>query len=95
LYGVASAVLALSIGGDAFAKIAIQQVIEERTMPGSIPEASFIYKSFEKYPGQIQYKVVDPNITTLYIVPDALKALHKFIVVLTSDPRYVLYPYHL
>jgi signal transduction histidine kinase len=90
LYGTASVVLALSIGGDAFAKIAIQQVIVEKTMPGSVPEASFIYKSFEKYPGQIQYKVVDPNITTLYIVPDALKAIHKFIVALTSDPRYVL-----
>lgn len=90
LYGVAAAILALSIGGDALAKIGIQQVIEEKTLPGATPEASFLYESFEKYPGQIQYKVVDPNITTLYIVPDALKALHKFIVVLTSDPRYVL-----
>jgi signal transduction histidine kinase len=89
LYGVASAILALSIGGDAFAKIAIQQVIEEKTMPEMTPEASFIYESFEKYPGQIQYKVVDPNLTTLYIVPDEFKAIHKFVTVLTSDPRYV------
>ena len=89
-YGMASAVLALSIGGDAVAKIVIQQVIEEKTIPGAITEASFIYEKFEKYPGQIQYKVVDPKTTTLYMVPDSLQSLHKLIVVLTSDPRYVL-----
>jgi hypothetical protein len=58
LYGLAAASLAMSITIDAADKILLQQVVEERSPRGAIPESSWIYKSFDKYQGQVQYKVV-------------------------------------
>src|ERR687886_1337951 len=51
LYGLAAAALAISIAGDAFDKILLIQVVQEKSPQGSVPQASFIYKTFEKYHG--------------------------------------------
>jgi hypothetical protein len=90
LYGLAAASLAMSITIDAADKILLQQVVEEKSPRGAIPESSWIYKSFDKYQGQVQYKVVNPETTTQYVVPDSMKALHKFLVYLVSNPPYML-----
>lgn len=88
LYGLAAATLAMSIGLDAADKILLLQVVEEKSPPGAIPQSSFVYKLNEKYHGQIQYKVVSPDTTTLYVVPSSLIPLHKFIIYLVSDTPY-------
>jgi hypothetical protein len=90
LYGLAAASLAMSITIDAADKILLQQVVEEKSPRGVVPESSWIYKSFDKYQGQVQYKVVNPETTTQYVVPDSMKALHKFLVYLVSNPPYIL-----
>jgi hypothetical protein len=90
LYGLAAASLAMSITIDAADKILLQQVVEEKSPKGAVPESSWIYKSFDKYQGQVQYKVVNPETTTQYVVPDSMKALHKFLVYLVSNPPYIL-----
>jgi hypothetical protein len=90
LYGLASASLAMSITIDATDKILLQQVVEEKSPKGAVPESSWIYKSFDKYQGQVQYKVVNPETTTHYVVPESMKALHKFLVYLVSNPPYIL-----
>jgi hypothetical protein len=80
----------MSITIDAADKILLQQVVVENSPRGAVPESSWIYKSFDKYQGQVQYKVVDPENTTQYVVPDSMKALHKFLVYLVSNPPYIL-----
>ena len=50
-------------------------MVEERSPSGAIPQASFIYINSEKYHGEIQYKVVNPDITTLWILPSSLVSL--------------------
>ena len=80
----------MSITIDAADKILLQQVVEEKSPKGAVPESSWIYKSFDKYQGQVQYKVVNPETTTQYVVPDSMKALHKFLVYLVSNPPYIL-----
>jgi hypothetical protein len=88
LYGLAAATLAMSIGLDAADKILLLQVVEEKSPAEAIPQSAFLYKTDEKYRGQVQYKVVGPDVTTLYVVPSSLIPLHKFIVYLVSDVPY-------
>jgi signal transduction histidine kinase len=89
-YGLAAAALAISIAGDAFDKLLLAQVVEEKTSAGAVPQASFIYKTFEKYHGEIEYKVVNPHITTLYVVPTPKLDLYNQIIYWTSDAPYIL-----
>jgi hypothetical protein len=89
LYGLGAAALILSITVDAGDKILLQRVVEENSPEGASLESAWIYKTFEKYDGQVQYKVVNPETTTLYVVPDSLTAFHKFLVYLVSDTPYV------
>ena len=89
LYGIGAAALIMSITVDAGDKILLQKVVEENSPQGAVLESSWIYKTFEKYDGQVQYKVVNPEMTTLYVVPGSLTAIHKFLVYLVSDTPYV------
>jgi hypothetical protein len=90
-YGLAAAALAISIAGDAFDKLLlIQVVVEETSPPGAVPQASFIYETFEKYHGEIQYKVVNPHTTTLYVVPTSNLNLYNQIIYWTSLAPYIL-----
>jgi hypothetical protein len=89
-YGLAAAALAISIAGDAFDKILLIQVVQEKSPQGSVPLASFIYKSFEKYHGEIEYKIVNPFTTTLFVVPTQLLGLYNQIIYWTSLSPYIL-----
>jgi signal transduction histidine kinase len=89
-YGLAAAALAISIAGDAFDKLVLAQVVEEKSPPGAIPQASFIYETFEKYNGEIEYKVVNPDATTLYVVPTSKLDLYNQIIYWTSLAPYIL-----
>ena len=90
LYGLAAAALAISIAGDAFDKLLLVQVVQEKSSAGVIPQSSFIYETFEKYHGEIEYKVVNPQITTLYVVPSSLLDLYNQIIYWTSLLPYIL-----
>jgi signal transduction histidine kinase len=89
-YGLAAASLAISIGGDAFDKILLIDVVQEKSPSGAIPQASFIYKTFEKYHGEIQYKIVNPFTTTLFVVPTQLLDLYNQVIYWTSLSPYIL-----
>ena len=89
LFGLGAAALLMSITVDAGDKILLQKVIEESSPPGAALESSWIYKIFDRYDGQIQYKVVNPETTTHYVVPSSYTAIHKFLVYLVSDTPYV------
>jgi hypothetical protein len=89
-YGLASISLAISIGGDAFDKILLIQVVQEKSPSGAIPQASFIYEIFQKYKGEIEYKIVNPVSTTLFVVPTQLLDLYNQIIYWTSLSPYIL-----
>lgn len=89
-YGLASTALAISIGGDAFDKLVLVQIVKEDSPPEAIPMASFIYKVFEKYDGAIMYKMVNPNYTILYLVSNSNLALYNQIIYVTSLSPYIL-----
>lgn len=89
-YGLASIALAISIGGDAFDKILLIQAVQEKSPSGAIPQASFIYEIFQKYKGEIEYKIVNPVSTTLFVVPTQLLDLYNQIIYWTSLSPYIL-----
>jgi signal transduction histidine kinase len=89
-YGLACAALGFSIAGDAIDKILLIQVVDEKSPPGIVPGASFIYKTFPKYHGEIEYKVANPHTTRLYVVPSEKLDLYNQIIYFTSDAPYVL-----
>ena len=68
-YGVAAILLATSIAQEGFSKLLLIEVIKEKTPVGVPVESSFLYESSERHNGEIQYKVMNPETTTLYILP--------------------------
>ena len=89
-FGLAAAALAISIAGDAFDKLYLVLVVQEKSPLGAVPQSSFIYKTFEQYHGEIEYKVVNPHTTTLYVVPTPKLDLYNQIIYWTSDAPYIL-----
>ena len=89
-YGLAATALAISIAGDAFDKLVLVQLVKEDSPDGAIPMASFIYKVFDEYDGAIMYKTVNPDYTTLYLVPNPNLVLYNQIIYLTSLSPYIL-----
>ena len=77
--GLAAVSLAAAMAFDAGSKMLLVRVVEEESPPGSIPQDMFIYKNDEKYQGDVQYKVVKPDITTIYIVPSSLKIIYQYL----------------
>lgn len=71
LYGIAAFTLASSILEDAGTKLLLVQVMEEKSPLGSVTESYFLYEPSEKYDGEIVYKVVNPDTTLLYIIPNS------------------------
>ena len=69
LYGIAAITTAIAIAEDAGVKILLVNVVEEKSPAGTIPQSDFVYETDEKYRGEIQYKVVNRDITTLIVVP--------------------------
>jgi hypothetical protein len=77
--GLAVASLAAAMAFDAGSKMLLVRVVEEESSPGAIPEDMFIYRNDEKYQGDLQYKVVKPDTTTLYIVPSSIKMIYQYL----------------
>jgi hypothetical protein len=77
--GLAAASLAAAMAFDAGSKMLLVRVVEEKSSPGAAPEDMFIYKKDEKYQGDVQYKVVKPDTTTLYIVPSSIKMIYSYL----------------
>ena len=77
--GLAAASLAAAMAFDAGSKMLLVRVVEEESPPGSISQDMFIYKNDEKYQGDIQYKVVKPDTTTVYVVPSSLKIIYSYL----------------
>jgi hypothetical protein len=77
--GLAVASLAAAMAFDAGSKMLLVRVVEEESAPGAAPEDMFIYKNDEKYQGDLQYKVVKPDTTTLYIVPSSIKIIYQYL----------------
>jgi hypothetical protein len=85
-YGLATAALATSLIEDIGTKLFMVQVVEEKTLPGAIPESSFSYKINEKYHAEIEYKVVNPHATTIWIVPTSILNLDNSLNYITVFP---------
>ena len=93
IYGLASASLAIAMIFDGSAKLLLVQVIEEKSLASSQVEQNqqqsgelnvasydvFIYKYVDKYQGELQYKVVKPQSTTLYVVPASIRLLYQYV----------------
>lgn len=92
LYGLAAASIAVAIIFDGGAKLLLIRIIEEPsyTLSSSQKEQSkgsndltssdsFIYKKDDKYNGDIQYQVVKPSGTTLYVVPAEIRMLYQYL----------------
>jgi signal transduction histidine kinase len=85
-YGLAAATFAIAITEDAYTKLIFVHVVEEKSASGATPQASFIYETFEKYHGEIQYKVVNPVTTTLWVLPSSLISLKNSLDYLAALP---------
>ena len=68
--------LAVSIAQEAFSKLLLIEIVQEISPPGAVPQDVFVYKDSDKYNGEIEYKIVKPDTTTLYILPDSYKQLY-------------------
>src|SRR5918996_2123924 len=89
-YGLATATLSMSIAGDAIDKFIVAElIVEEQSQPGTVPDSSFVYENVEKYDGEVQYRVTNPEGSTLYVVSPEDDELYSFINRLTSYPRYI------
>ena len=78
-YAIAALTLAISIAEDAGTKLLMVQIIQEKTNEGTPLETAFVYKSSEKYEGQIVYKEVKSDVTTLYVVPNSLLGYYNLL----------------
>jgi hypothetical protein len=70
-YGIAAFALGTSILEDAGTKLLLVQVVQEKTPSGATIGSSFLYKPSEKYDGEIIYKIINPDTTFLYIIPNS------------------------
>jgi hypothetical protein len=78
-YGIAAFALCASILEDAGTKLLLVEVVQEKSLPGANVESSFLYKPSEKYDGEIIYKMVNSDTTTLYIIPNSSLALYNLL----------------
>jgi hypothetical protein len=79
LYGLAAVTLAISIAEDVGTKLLMIQVIQEKSPPGAVTQSTFVYKPSKKYNADIEYKVVNPHTTTLYLLPNSNLAIYNYL----------------
>jgi hypothetical protein len=85
VYGLAAASIAAAMIFDGSAKLLLVQIIEEKQNQQQSGESNatsydvFIYKNDIKYHGELQYKVVKPESTTLYVVPASIRLLYQYV----------------
>jgi hypothetical protein len=77
--GLAAVSLAAAMAFDAGSKMLLVRVVEEESPPGAIPLDLFIYKNDEKHQGEVQYKVVKADSTTLYVVPSSIRMIYQYL----------------
>ncbi len=85
-FGIATATFGFSILEDAYTKLILVQVVEEKSPLGAIPQSSFLYITDKKYHAEIQYKVVNSHTTTLWILPSSLTSFKNSLDYLTVFP---------
>ena len=85
-FGLATATFAMAMVEEGYTKLVLIYVIEEKSPSGAAAQASFIYLPSEKYDGEIQYKVVNPDITSLWILPSSLVSLKNGLDYLVALP---------
>ncbi|MDQ6668729.1 MAG: ATP-binding protein [Thermoproteota archaeon] len=85
-YGLAAATLAIAITEDAYTKLVFIHVVEEGSPVGAISQSSFMYETFAKYHGEIEYKVVNPQTTTLWVLPTSVLDLKNNLDYLAALP---------
>ena len=85
-YGLAAATIAIAITGDAYTKLMLVKIVQEKTPAGVASQSSFIYKTFKKYHGEVQYKVVNPYTTTLWVSPTLTNSLKNNLDLLSALP---------
>jgi signal transduction histidine kinase len=74
-YGLAAATIAIAITEDVYTKLIVIHLVEEKTPAGVASQSSFIYKTLKKYQSEIQYKVMNPHNTLLWISPTSTNSL--------------------
>lgn len=79
IFGLAAASLAAAMAFDAGSKMLLLRVVEEESPPNAIPEDMFIYRNDENYQGQLQYKIVKPDTTELYVRPSSIDILYSYL----------------
>jgi hypothetical protein len=79
LCGLAAGFIATAMIFDAGAKLLLVRVVEEESPDGAVSQDTFIYKPDERYQGEVQYKVVKGDTTTLYIVPSAIRLIYHYV----------------
>jgi hypothetical protein len=85
-YALAAATLAIAITEDAYTKLIFINVVEEKSPVGVVPQSSFMYETFAKYHGEIEYKVVNPHSTTLWVLPTSILDLKNNLDYLAALP---------
>jgi hypothetical protein len=77
--GLAAASLAAAMAFDAGSKMLLVRVVVEESPPGAISEDMFVYEDDERYQGQVQYKVVKPDNTELYVRPSSIDIIYSYL----------------
>ncbi len=85
-YGLAAVTIAIVIAEDVYTKLIIVHIVQEKTPAGITSQSSFAYKTLKKYHGEIQYKVVNPYDTTLWISPTSTNSLKNNLDQLSALP---------
>lgn len=78
VYGLAASSLAIAMILDGSAKLLLVQVIEQKSSQPTSYDV-FIYKLSAKYKGELQYKVVKPHGTTIYVVPSQIRIFYAYV----------------
>jgi hypothetical protein len=68
-YAIAALTLGASIAEDVGTKLLMVQEVNENTSPGEVIQSTFQYKYSEKYDAQVVRKEVNPETTSLLIIP--------------------------
>lgn len=89
LYGLAALTSGISVAINGGTKLIIAYSVEEESPLGTVPESAWIYKTYEKYDGEVQHKVVNPDTTVLYVVPSENLQLYKNLIYVESYLPYI------
>ncbi|MER5174917.1 MAG: hypothetical protein ABJB76_01880, partial [Candidatus Nitrosocosmicus sp.] len=87
LFGLLAIGMIIALVGDNINELLLTKTIIEKSPQGSVSKAYFPYKQDKKYGGNIQYQIVNPEKTTIAVLPFSDKSLSDIISALTSYPH--------